>query len=102
MVIPLPSTPRAGRELWKTQIADVGSGETVTMAPLVVKDRVIVGASGGEFGIYGWIKGLDLKSGSIVWTARNIGPDADMLAKSGDFKPPYDSGTRPRGAHLEQ
>ena len=58
-----PSTPGAGRELWKTQIADVGSGETVTMAPLVVKDRVIVGASGGEFGIYGWMKGLDLKTG---------------------------------------
>src|ERR1700722_9381141 len=39
---------RSGQEVWKTQIADMGSGETVTMAPLVVKDRVIVGASGGE------------------------------------------------------
>jgi lanthanide-dependent methanol dehydrogenase len=84
---------KTGRELWKTQIADVNSGETVTMAPLVVKDRVIVGASGGEFGIYGWTKGLDLKSGRVLWTARNIGPDADMLARAGDFKPPYDSGT---------
>ena len=62
------------------------------MAPLVVKERVLVGASGGEFGIYGWVKALDLKSGAIVWTARNIGPDADMLAKPGDFKAPYDSG----------
>jgi PQQ-dependent dehydrogenase (methanol/ethanol family) len=85
---------KTGRELWNTQIADVGSGETVTMAPLVVKDRVIVGASGGEFGIYGWVKALDLKSGAVVWTGRNIGPDADMLAKSGDFKPPYDSGAQ--------
>ncbi|HTD11421.1 MAG TPA: PQQ-dependent dehydrogenase, methanol/ethanol family [Steroidobacteraceae bacterium] len=84
---------KTGRELWKTQIADVNSGETVTMAPLVVKDRVIVGASGGEFGIYGWSKALDLQSGRVVWTARNIGPDADMLARAGDFKPPYDSGT---------
>jgi lanthanide-dependent methanol dehydrogenase len=82
----------SGRELWKTQIADLGNGETTTMAPLVVKDRVIVGASGGEFGIYGWIKGLDLKSGRTVWTARNIGPDADVLARAGTFKPPYDSG----------
>ena len=41
---------RSGRELWNTPIADVGSGETVTMAPLVVGNRVIVGASGGEFG----------------------------------------------------
>ncbi len=83
---------KTGHELWNTQIADVASGETVTMAPLVVKDRVIVGASGGEFGIYGWTKGLDLKTGSVVWTGRNIGPDAGMLAKAGDFKAPYDSG----------
>src|ERR1700680_2321058 len=83
---------RSGRELWKTQIADVGNGETTTMAPLVVKDRVVVGASGGEFGIYGWVKGLDLKSGRTLWIARNIGPDKDMLARAGTFKPPYDSG----------
>jgi len=83
---------KSGTQLWKTQVADVSGGETVTMAPLVVKERVLVGASGGEFGIYGWVKALDLKSGAIVWTARNIGPDADMLAKPGDFKAPYDSG----------
>ena len=83
---------KSGTQLWKTQVADVSDGETVTMAPLVVKERVLVGASGGEFGIYGWVKALDLKSGAIVWTARNIGPDADMLAKPGDFKAPYDSG----------
>jgi lanthanide-dependent methanol dehydrogenase len=81
-----------GRELWNTQIADVGSGETVTMAPMVVKDRVIVGASGGEFGIYGWVKGLDANTGKVVWTARNIGPDADMLIHQDTFKPPYDPG----------
>ncbi len=82
----------SGKELWKTRIADVGDGETTTMAPLVVKDRVIVGASGGEFGIFGWVKGLDLASGRAVWTARNIGPDSEVLARSSDFKPPYDSG----------
>ncbi|HUL18924.1 MAG TPA: PQQ-dependent dehydrogenase, methanol/ethanol family [Steroidobacteraceae bacterium] len=89
---------KTGHELWNTQIADVAVGETVTMAPLVAKDRVIVGASGGEFGIYGWTKGLDLKTGGIVWTGHNIGPDAGMLAKPADFKPPYDSGTD-LGAH---
>jgi lanthanide-dependent methanol dehydrogenase len=83
---------RTGKELWKVQIADVHDGETVTMAPLVVKDRVIVGASGGEFGIYGWLKGLDLATGKILWTARNIGPDAGMLIKPDVFKPPYDTG----------
>ena len=83
---------RSGRELWKTAIADMGNGETVTMAPVVVRDRVLVGASGGEFGIYGWLKGLDFKTGQVVWTGHNMGPDADMLARPDTFKPPYEGG----------
>ena len=79
----------SGKEVWKTQIADMAQGETTPMAPLVIKDRVIVGASGGEFGIYGWLKGLDAKTGAIVWTGHNLGPDSDMLAKPGSFKPHY-------------
>src|SRR6266446_2873106 len=82
----------SGREIWKTKIAEVADGETTTIAPLVVRDRVIVGASGGEFGIYGWVKALNLKDGQIVWTAHNIGPDAGMLVHADTFKPPYDSG----------
>src|SRR4051812_28816066 len=82
-----------GQQVWKTQIADVSEGETTPMAPLVIKDRVIVGASGGEFGIYGFVKGLDLKTGKVVWTGRNIGPDADMLVNPSTFKPFYDKGT---------
>ncbi|MEX2156770.1 MAG: PQQ-dependent dehydrogenase, methanol/ethanol family [Gemmatimonadales bacterium] len=69
-----------GRELWKTQIADLGQGETTPMAPFVAGNRVIVGPSGGEFGIYGWVKGLDLATGKIAWTAHNMGPDSLMLA----------------------
>jgi PQQ-dependent dehydrogenase (methanol/ethanol family) len=82
-----------GREVWTATIANVADGETTPMAPFVVKDRVIVGASGGEFGIYGGVKGLDLQTGKIVWTARNIGPDAEMLVKPDTFKPFYDKGT---------
>ena len=83
---------QTGRELWNTEIADLASGETVTMAPLVVRDRVIVGASGGEFGIYGWLKGLDLATGRLMWTVHNLGPDADMGVRADTFKPVYDSG----------
>src|SRR6266576_374815 len=72
-----------GRELWKTQIADIGQGETTPMAPFVAGNRVIVGPSGGEFGIYGWVKGLDLATGKILWTAHNMGPDSLMLARPG-------------------
>jgi len=81
-----------GQELWKTRIADLSQGETTPVAPLVVKHRVIVGASGGEFGIHGWLKGLDLETGRIVWTAYNVGPDSEVLAKPRIFKPFYDRG----------
>jgi lanthanide-dependent methanol dehydrogenase len=72
-----------GREVWKTKIADLGQGETTPMAPFVAGNRVIVGPSGGEFGIYGWVKGLDVGTGRIVWTAHNMGPDSLMLGKTG-------------------
>jgi PQQ-dependent dehydrogenase (methanol/ethanol family) len=74
-----------GRELWKTQVGDMGQGETMPMAPFIVKGRVFVGPSGGEFGIYGWVKALDLATGKLLWTAHNMGPDSLMLVKPGTF-----------------
>ncbi|MFN2571868.1 MAG: PQQ-dependent dehydrogenase, methanol/ethanol family [Gemmatimonadales bacterium] len=74
-----------GRELWKTEIGDMGQGETTPMAPFIARGRVFVGPSGGEFGIYGWLKALDLATGKIVWTAHNMGPDSLMLVKPGTF-----------------
>jgi PQQ-dependent dehydrogenase (methanol/ethanol family) len=82
-----------GRELWKTKVAEIGDGETTPMAPLVAKGKVFVGPSGGEFGIHGWLKGLDLATGKVLWTAYNTGPDKMVLAKPGVFKPLYDKGT---------
>jgi PQQ-dependent dehydrogenase (methanol/ethanol family) len=81
-----------GKELWKTKVADIGEGETTPMAPLVAKGKVFVGPSGGEFGIHGWVKALDLASGKLLWTAYNAGPDSVVLAKPGVFKPHYDKG----------
>lgn len=81
-----------GREVWNVKVAELSEGETTPMAPLVVKNRVIVGPSGGEFGIHGWAKALDLATGKVVWTAYNEGPDTDMLARPGTFKPFYDKG----------
>jgi lanthanide-dependent methanol dehydrogenase len=84
---------KTGRELWKTKVADLARGETITMAPLVVGNRVFVGPSGGEYGIRGWFKALDLATGVVVWSARNLGPDSAMLVKPGTFRPYYDKGT---------
>jgi lanthanide-dependent methanol dehydrogenase len=77
-----------GKELWKTKLGEINRGETITMAPLVVKDKVLVGNSGGEFGVRGWITALDANSGKIVWRAYNTGPDAECLIGA-NFKPFY-------------
>src|SRR5437773_1915409 len=82
-----------GKELWNARIADVSQGETTPMAPLVVRNRVLVGASGGEFGIHGWLKALDLATGRPVWTAYTIGPDSEVLVRAGVFRPFYGGGT---------
>ena len=52
-----------GKELWKTKVGDINIGETMTMAPLVVKGKVLVGNTGGEFGVRGWLEALDAASG---------------------------------------
>jgi PQQ-dependent dehydrogenase (methanol/ethanol family) len=77
-----------GKELWRTRLGDISLGETITMAPLVVKGRVLVGNSGGELGVRGWLTALDSKTGKIAWRAYSTGPDRDVLIGK-DFKPFY-------------
>ena len=77
-----------GKQVWKTTLGDINLGESMTMAPLVVKGKVIVGNSGGEFGVRGWLAALDADSGKIVWRAYSTGPDKDILIGS-NFKPFY-------------
>jgi lanthanide-dependent methanol dehydrogenase len=77
-----------GRELWHTKLGDINLGETVTMAPLVVKGKVLVGNSGGELGVHGWVTAVDENSGKITWRAYATGPDKDVLIGP-DFKPFY-------------
>jgi lanthanide-dependent methanol dehydrogenase len=83
-----------GKEVWKTQVGDINYGETTTMAPLTVKNLVLVGNSGGELGVRGKLVALDLATGKEVWRAYNNGPDKDVLIGP-DFKPFYakDRGT---------
>jgi PQQ-dependent dehydrogenase (methanol/ethanol family) len=79
---------RTGREVWRTGLGDISRGETITMAPLVVKDKVLVGDAGGEFGVRGWLTALDVADGKIAWRAYHTGPDTDVLIGP-DFKPFY-------------
>src|SRR5246127_1614625 len=48
-----------GKVLWKTKLGDINTGETITMAPLAGKEKVLVGDSGGELGVRGWLTALD-------------------------------------------
>ena len=78
-----------GKELWVTTLGDISTGETITMAPLVVKGKVLIGDSGGEMGVHGWVTALNEEDGKIAWRAHATGPDSDVLIGP-DFKPFYD------------
>ncbi len=79
-----------GREIWHTKLADISRGESITMAPMVVRGKVLVGNSGGEYGVRGWLTAVDENIGSIVWRAYATGPDKDVLIGP-EFKPFYPS-----------
>jgi lanthanide-dependent methanol dehydrogenase len=67
-----------GKEVWKVKNADPTKGETMTMAGLVVKDKFIVGVSGGEFGVRGWVAAYNVADGKLAWKAYSMGPDEDI------------------------
>ena len=77
-----------GQAKWIVQLGDINKGETMTMAPLVVKGKVLVGDSGGEFGVRGWLTALDENTGKIAWRAYSTGPDKDVLIGP-NFNPHY-------------
>ena len=80
---------RTGREVWRRKMGSVSKGQTMTMAPLVVKNRVFVGNSGAEMGVRGFIAALDAETGYEVWRAWSTGPDTDVLIVPGVTRPPY-------------
>lgn len=97
---------KTGEVIWRTDIADPELGYSETMAPTVVKDKVLIGTNGGEYGIRGFMRAYDTKTGKLVWNFntipensvgvwatkdatgrdmhRNIQAEKDQLAKSGD------------------
>src|ERR1700735_2488782 len=70
---------KTGKELWKVANGDPKKGETMTSAPLIIKDKVYVGISGGEFGVQGRMTAYNLKDGSLAWKAYSVGPDDQIL-----------------------
>jgi alcohol dehydrogenase (cytochrome c) len=56
-----------GKALWRTQVGDVNLAYSITMAPLVIEDKVLVGVGGGEFGVRGFVAAYDVETGAEVW-----------------------------------
>ncbi len=69
---------KSGKVLWTIKDGDPGKGETGTSAPLVVKDKVLIGISGGEFGMRGRMTAYNIKDGSKAWIAYSEGTDAEL------------------------
>src|SRR6202795_1354415 len=97
---------KTGDVVWQSDIADPELGYSETMAPTVIKDKVLIGTNGGEYGVRGFVKAYDAKTGTLLWTFntiaentvgvwatkdatgrdlhRDIQAEKDQLAKTGD------------------
>jgi alcohol dehydrogenase (cytochrome c) len=79
---------KTGKEAWTTTVADNKSGYYITLAPLVADGKVLVGASGGEYGIRGFIAAFDLETGKEKWRTFTVPapgePGSETWPKGGD------------------
>lgn len=63
---------KTGKVVWKKTVGEYKDGYSITAAPLIVKDLVITGVAGGEFGIVGKVEARDPKTGEVVWTRPTV------------------------------
>jgi PQQ-dependent dehydrogenase (methanol/ethanol family) len=89
---------KTGKLVWSVKNGNPAKGETGTSSPMIFKDKVIVGISGGEFGVRGSVTAYNIKDGKQVWRGYSMGPDSDTLidpAKTTHLGKPVgkDSGT---------
>jgi lanthanide-dependent methanol dehydrogenase len=72
---------KTGEVVWSVKNAetDGSKGESGTAAPMVFKDKVLIGVSGAEFGVRGWIAAYNLSDGSLAWKGYSTGPDSETL-----------------------
>ena len=70
---------KTGALVWQVQVNDPKTGATNTNAPQIIKDKVLTGCAGGEFGVRCFIAAYYLKDGALAWKAYSTGPDAEVL-----------------------
>lgn len=68
----------SGKPIWSVKNGNPKVGQTNTNAPFVMKDKVLTGISGGEFGVQGFVAAYDINSGKQVWKCYSVGPDDQM------------------------
>jgi PQQ-dependent dehydrogenase (methanol/ethanol family) len=92
-----------GKEKWVATVADPAEGYTETMAPLVIDDKVIIGSSGAEYGIRGFVKAYSTSTGALVWTFYTI-PAPNARADDGGVNGWFGrwARTTPDGANLNR
>ncbi|MBV8581136.1 MAG: methanol/ethanol family PQQ-dependent dehydrogenase [Candidatus Eremiobacteraeota bacterium] len=82
----------SGHVVWNVKNSDAAMGQTLTSAPLIVKDKyVVVGVSGGEYGVRGYLTAYDIANGKRLWRAYSEGPDSDTRIGA-DFSGPKNAG----------
>src|SRR5262249_61954382 len=70
---------KTGNVVWSVKNGDPAKGETGTSSPMIFKDKVVVGISGGEFGVRGSVTAYNIKDGKQVWRGYSLWPDSDTL-----------------------
>ena len=70
---------KTGKKIWSVSNGDPKVAATGTNAPHVIKDKVFVGISGGEFGVRSYMSAFAINTGKLVWKAYSMGPDKDIL-----------------------
>jgi PQQ-dependent dehydrogenase (methanol/ethanol family) len=74
---------KTGREVWKTTVVDYKTGATITAAPMVIKDKVLCGISGGEYGVQAFLAAFDIHTGKMLWQGYSVGSDKQTLILPG-------------------
>jgi len=83
---------RSGRPIWKTKVADSKAGYSITVSPLVVKDKVVIGVGGGEYGIRGFIAAFDAQTGKEAWRFYTVPGPGEAGHETWEACPPNSAG----------
>jgi alcohol dehydrogenase (cytochrome c) len=87
---------KTGKQVWEAKVCEWEKGGYITSAPLVVKGKVIIGPSGGEFGVRGYLKAYDAKTGQEAWTSYSVPapgePGSETWPQEGQYKDAWKHG----------